>query len=97
MNFQNNSDLSQDNNTEIDISDELELEFFELSQAIKVSSWAEPSWGISIFQLKPSWIFLCIAFLARIYVYIFCFYQFLNQKISQFKKKKYYLLQLNWK
>ena len=22
-------------------------------------SWAEPSWGISIFELKPSWIFLC--------------------------------------
>ena len=48
-------------------------------------SWAEPSWGISIFELKSSCqFFWCIAFWAQ--NFFSCFYQCLNQK---FKKKKY--------
>ena len=40
--------------------DEFELEFSGSSEpelSMKVPSWAEPSWGTSIFELKPSWIF----------------------------------------
>ena len=36
------------------ISDEFELKFPELSRAEKVLSLVEPSWGISIFELKLS-------------------------------------------
>ena len=57
---------------------------------MKVPSQAESSWGISIFKLTPRWN------LAQ-NIHFFCFYLFLNHKISDFKMKKYYLLQLQVK
>ena len=36
-------------------SDEFELEFSKLSQAELKGFRVEPSWGISVFELKPSW------------------------------------------
>ena len=36
-------------------SDEFELEFSSSSRAELWRFWAEPSWGTSIFELKPSW------------------------------------------
>ena len=68
----------------------------ELSQAERVPSQVKPSWGISIFKLKPSWIFFMYSFSSSKYI-LFCFYQFLNQKISHVRKKKHYLLQSNLK
>ena len=51
---------------------------------------SEPSWGISISELKPSCqFFLCKAFLAL----FSCFYLILNQQFSHFNNKNQYLLQ----
>ena len=41
--------------------------------------------------------FLMYSFSSSKYVFFFCFCQFLNQKISHFKKKKYHVLQLELK
>ena len=50
----------------LNTSDEPELEFSGLSRAIKFPSQVEPSWGISISELKPScnfWPWTCNAVL----------------------------------
>ena len=39
----------------ITVSDEFELKFSELSQAELIGSQAKLSWGILIFEPKPSW------------------------------------------
>ena len=43
----------------VSTSDVFELKFPKLSRAELKRFQAKPSWGISIFELKPSWIFLC--------------------------------------
>ena len=51
-------------------------------------SQAKSSWGISIFELKPSCrFFWCIGFF-RLKLIFSCFYKVLNKKPSYFKKKK---------
>jgi hypothetical protein len=58
---------------------------------------AEPSWGISIFELKPSWIFLCIAFLAQNMYFFLAFTNFWTKKSVILRKEKNYLLLLKLK
>jgi hypothetical protein len=67
-------------------SDEFELEFFGSSRAIKVPSKAELGHFNFQAETEPD-LFLCIPFLAQ-NNFFSSFYQYLNQKISHFKKKK---------
>ena len=46
--------LQLGNHSLVTCSDEFELEFSSSSRDMKVPSRAKPSWGISIFELKPS-------------------------------------------
>ena len=70
-----------------------------MSSSLNYPSWAEPSQA-GAFQFL-SWsragFFFMYSFSSSKYTFFSCFDQFLNKKISHFKKKKYYLLQLNLK